>query len=78
MNTDLRKKEKIDFEKDFLNLMNNAVFGKNMGNVRKYRNTKLITTERIANYLVSEKNYHTAKFFTKKLLVIEMKKGRQL
>ena len=78
MNTDLRKKEKIDFEKDFLNLMNNAVFGKNMGNVRKYRNTKLITTERIANYLVSEKNYHTTKFFTKKLLVIEMKKGRQL
>ena len=49
-----------------------------MGNVRKYRNTKLITTERIANYLVSEKNYHTTKFFTKKLLVIEMKKGRQL
>ena len=65
MNTDLRKKEKIDFEKDFLNLMNNAVFGKNMGNVRKYRNTKLITTERIANYLVSEKNYDTTKFFTK-------------
>ena len=76
MNTDLRKKEKIDFEKDFLNLMNNAVFGKNMGNVRKYRNTKLITTERIANYLVSEQNCHPTKLFTKKLLVIEMKKGR--
>ena len=76
MNTDLGKKENIDFKKDFLNLMNNAVFGKNMENVRKYRNTKLITIEKIANYLVSEHNYHTTKFFTKKLLVIEMKKGR--
>ena len=49
--------------------MNNAVFGETMENVRKHRDIKLVTTERRRNYLVSEPNYHTIRFFTENLLV---------
>ena len=74
MNTDLRKKAKTDFEKDFLKLMINAVFRKTIENVRKNRDIKLVKTKRRKNYLVSEPNYHTIKLFTENLLAIEMKK----
>ena len=47
--------------------MDNSVFGKTMENVRKFRDIKLVTTERRRNYLVSELNYHTIKFFTENL-----------
>ena len=77
MKTDLRKKAENDFEKDFFKLMNNAVFEKTIENVRKHRDIKLVTTERRRNYVVSESNYHTTKFFTEHLLAIEMKKKKK-
>ena len=36
---------------------------------------KLVITERRRNYLVSEPNDHTTKFFTENLLAIEIKKN---
>ena len=78
MNTGLRKKTKNDFEKGFFKLINNAVFGKTMENVRTHRDIKLATTERRRNCLVSEPIYHTTKFFTENLLVIEMRKTETL
>ena len=75
MNTDLRKKAKNDFDKDFFTLMNNPFWEKTMVNVRKYRDIKFVATERGGNYLVSEPNYHTTKLFTENVLATEMKKA---
>ena len=47
-----------------------------MENVRKQRDIELVITKR-KNYLVSEPNYHTTKFFKENLLVIEMRKTRR-
>ena len=76
MNTELRKLPKDDFEKDLFKLMNNAVFGKTMDNIRKHRNTKLVETDKNRNELVSEPNYHTMNYISKDLSIIEMDKTR--
>ena len=62
MNTKLRRRATNNFEKDFFKLMNNAVFGKTMKNIKEFRDIKLATTQRRTNYLISEPNYYTAKF----------------
>ena len=74
MNTKLRKEAKNDFEKDFFKLMNNAVFGKTMENIRKHRDIKLVTTDKRRSILVSEPNYHTSKHISEDLMIIEMEK----
>ena len=74
MHADLNKNAKYDFEKDFFNLMNNAVFGKTMENVRNHRDTELIITETRWNHLVSEPNYHTTKYFPDNVFATEMKR----
>ena len=58
--------------------MVNSVFGKIMENVRKHRDTKLLTTETRRNYLVSEPNYYITTFFSENLLAIEMRRTQIL
>ena len=58
MNTDIRKKTKIDFEKYLFKLMNNAVLGRSMENVIKHRDIKLVTRERRRSFFVSKPNFH--------------------
>ena len=58
--------------------MNNSISGKTMENVRKHGDIKLVITERRRNYLVSELNYQTIKFFTEKLLAMGMGKTQIL
>ena len=76
MNTKLRTEAKNDFEKNFFKLMNNAVFGKTMENVRKHRDIKLVTTDKRRNQFASELYYHTKKHFSKNLMATEMKKAK--
>ena len=63
MNIELRKNSKNDFINDFFKLMINTAFGKTMESVRKFWGIKLVTAEKRKNYLVSERNYRTTKFF---------------
>ena len=54
MNTELRQKANSNLEKYFFKLINNAVFGKTMKNMRKYKDIKHVATGKRRNYLVSE------------------------
>ena len=76
MNTNKRKEEKNEFEKNVFKLMINSVFGKTMENLRKHRDIRLVTTDEKRSKLISEPNYHTTKRFSGNLLAIEMKKTK--
>ena len=65
MNTKLRTESKNEFEKYFFKLKLNAAFGKIIEYVRRHRYIKLVTIERIRNYLASEPNYRMTKSFQK-------------
>ena len=54
--------------------MNNSVFGKTMENIRNHRHVKLVTTDKQRNKFASEPNYHSTKYISEDLLIMEKKK----
>ena len=73
-NTKLRTAATIDFEKDFYKLMNNAVFGKTMENIRKHRNIKLVTNREACLKAVMKPNFKSGTIFSENLMGFEMGK----
>ena len=69
----IRKEAKNEFEKDFFKLMNNAVFGKTMENVKNRINLHLTTNKENAIKWFSKLNFKTSKNFDN-LHLIEMYK----
>ena len=57
---------------------NNSVFGKAMENVRNHRGIRIVTTDKRRSMLASEPNYHSTKYISKVLLIMEMKKTEVL
>ena len=73
-NTKLRTAATNDFEKDFYKLMNNAVFGKTMENIRKHRNIKLVTNREAYLKAVMKPNFKSGVRFSESLMGCEMGK----
>ena len=73
-NTRLRTAAANDFEKDFYKLMNNAVFGKTMENIRKHRNIKFVTNRETYLKAVMKPNFKSGVRFGPSLMGCEMGK----
>ena len=69
-NTDESKDAANSFEKDFCKLMNNSVFGKTMGNVRKRISDKLVNNAKDYVRCISKPNFVSQKIFSKNCVAI--------
>ena len=72
-NADLRKAAKNDFEKDFFKLMNNAVFGKTIENIRKRQYIILVDDRKKGLKLSSQPNFKRVTIFDKYFGAVHMK-----
>ena len=75
LNTWLKKDEKNEFDKDFLKLMNNSVFGKTMENIRNHKDMKLLTSDKKYLKYVMKPNFKDGHPFSKHLFAVEMGNG---
>ena len=76
LNTKLRSQATNDFEKDFFKLMNNAVFGKTMENIRNRQNIKLFTDYEKALKQINKVNFKSRTIFSENLMAIHLYKNK--
>ena len=69
-NTDKRKQSTVEFNKNFLKLLINYVYGKSMENIRKRVNLKLVNDQRIYLKCVNKPNFISQKIFDKNFVAI--------
>ena len=71
-NTNLRSKAKNEFEKGFFKLMNNAVFGKTMENMRNRVSIQLYSDEDKALRQIAKPQFIKSKIYDKNLIAIQL------
>ena len=77
LNTNFRTRAKNDFEKNLYKLMNNAVFGKTMENVRNHVDVKLLTKwdgRYGVEAMIAKPNFHSRSVFAENLIAVELRK----
>lgn len=81
LNTKMRTKSTNKFEKEFYKLMNNAIYGKTMENLRLRVDIKLVNKwggRSGAGMLISRSNFKRCRIFTENLVAIELNKTKIL
>jgi len=78
-NTEMRQKATNDFEKNFYKLMNNAVYGKTMENVRNYQDVKLMpirnkNDEKKYRKKVNKPSFKYARYLSRDLVGVHLGK----
>ncbi|XP_018378038.1 PREDICTED: DNA polymerase-like, partial [Trachymyrmex cornetzi] len=77
LNTRFRMLANNEFEKNLYKLMNNAVFGKTMENVRDHVDVRLITRwdgRYGAEAMIAKPNFHSRSIFSENLVAVELRK----
>lgn len=70
-NTERRVESRNDFEKDFFKLMNNAVFGKTMENMRNRVKIDLVTDAKTALKKIAKPQFEDCKIYSNNLVAIK-------